>query len=823
MSRQQKQLYEFGRFRLDTSERVLMRDGQLIPLTPKAYETLLVLVRNSGHIMEKEELLREIWQGTFVEEATLAQNIFTLRRALAAGSDDRQKYIETIPRRGYRFVAEVRELSPDAVASPSTQATAVEKSFVETFESKDESVALAAASERERPEGLTLVAEDDAEGDTAGQTPPSALPASDNGQTHLPQTTTQAGARTATEGDGAHALPAAETARPALAGGQRAATVEPGQGGRPLVAAMLIAGAMLLLVGGLSFGVYKWSVQKETTRRVAALPSTSFQSMKVTRVATNGQPQETTISPDGKYLAYISEEAGELSIWLKQTTANSAAQRIVAATPGVYKAGIVFSRDSQYLFYVGIESERTSQIFRIPVLGGAATSIITRLNSSITFAPDGQHFAFVRGDFEARTSALVVARSDGTDERTLATRRAPEFLNMPAWSPDGRLIACTLSGFEAGVASMRIVGFTVTDGAEKSLTGKRFYDLGQLAWLGDASGVVVSAAEEELSPLQMWLVSYPEGASRRITNDLNTYYGASLADDSGTLATLQTDRITNLWLMPAGAGAQARQLTYGTGKHDGLYGVSFMPDGRIVYASMAGGAWDIWTMNGDGTNQKQLTVEARSNYGPSPSPDGRYIVFVSNRTGGAFHVWRMNSDGTNPVQLTSGEGENFAHVTADGRSVIYATVSFNQPNQVWKVSIDGGEPVRLVERVASWPALSPDGKLLACTLQPQPGSRGESLGIFSIEGGEPLKVFQLPQTFRYNTLWTPDSRAVTYLDTAGGVSNIWSQPIAGGAPKQLTHFKSDGVASYGWSSDGRQLVCTRSVETTSIVLIKDFR
>lgn len=108
MSEQEKNLYEFGPFRLDTSERLLLRDGQPVLLTPKAYETLLLLVRRSGHVIEKDDLMRGVWPDTFVEEANLANNISLLRKALGDGADA-QQYIQTIPRRGYRFVAEVRQ------------------------------------------------------------------------------------------------------------------------------------------------------------------------------------------------------------------------------------------------------------------------------------------------------------------------------------------------------------------------------------------------------------------------------------------------------------------------------------------------------------------------------------------------------------------------------------------------------------------------------------------------------------------------------------------------------------------------------------------
>ena len=109
MSGRVSHFYEFGPFRLDASERTLRRGEEFVRLTPKEAELLLALVRGGGRVLSKEELLKEVWPDTFVEEATLAQNVFTLRKALAR-FDAEQQYIETVPRRGYRFVPKVREL-----------------------------------------------------------------------------------------------------------------------------------------------------------------------------------------------------------------------------------------------------------------------------------------------------------------------------------------------------------------------------------------------------------------------------------------------------------------------------------------------------------------------------------------------------------------------------------------------------------------------------------------------------------------------------------------------------------------------------------------
>jgi DNA-binding winged helix-turn-helix (wHTH) protein/TolB-like protein len=108
MAKNLKHLYEFGPFRLDAGERLLLREGEAVPLTPKAFDLLLVLVAHCGHLMEKEELMKAVWPDSIVEENNLADNIFKLRKALGEGRHG-QRFIETVPKRGYRFVAPMRE------------------------------------------------------------------------------------------------------------------------------------------------------------------------------------------------------------------------------------------------------------------------------------------------------------------------------------------------------------------------------------------------------------------------------------------------------------------------------------------------------------------------------------------------------------------------------------------------------------------------------------------------------------------------------------------------------------------------------------------
>jgi Tol biopolymer transport system component len=182
----------------------------------------------------------------------------------------------------------------------------------------------------------------------------------------------------------------------------------------------------------------------------------------------------------------------------------------------------------------------------------------------------------------------------------------------------------------------------------------------------------------------------------------------------------------------------------------------------------------------------------------------------------------MDSDGGNPKQLTDGAGESFPHCSPDGKWVVYYSTPSSKAT-LWKVHIDGGEPVQLTEEYSMFPAISPDGKLVAYFYQDERANPKRGLAVIPFEGGRPINRFALPLTANPFTRWTPDGRGLAYVDTRGGVSNIWSQPVDGSPPKQLTDFKSEQVVGFDWSRDGKQLAFTRAVVTNDMVLINSIR
>ena len=282
--------------------------------------------------------------------------------------------------------------------------------------------------------------------------------------------------------------------------------------------------------------------------------------------------------------------------------------------------------------------------------------------------------------------------------------------------------------------------------------------------------------------------------SAKDPNDLNTIR-SELKRDPNSVQCRKSDA-QNLWITKTNGGLSAPKQIL-SGADDGVWGMAWTPENRIAYVPSASGDRDIWIMDADGTNLKQLTVDAGTNAHPSVSPDNRYIVFVSNRAG-QLNIWRMDADGSNFKQLTNGSMEYAPYCSPDNRWVVYHARTTGKFATLWKVPIDGGDPVELTDKPATFPVVSPDGKMIACNYGVDQGDLNRwRIAIIPFAGGQPLKTLDVPTYPMRQIQWSPDGRALTYLDVREGVSNIWSSPLDGSPPHQLTDFKADQIQFAG--------------------------
>lgn len=540
----------------------------------------------------------------------------------------------------------------------------------------------------------------------------------------------------------------------------------------------------------------------------------SFQTMRLSKLTATGNitSGQAAVSPDGKFIAYAVQEAGEQSLWVKQTASASSVQIIPPANLN-YK-GITFSPDSAFVYYASDEKTNIPSIFQIPALGGVPRKLVMNADGPIGFSPDGSRFSFVR-----KQNALMSANIDGSDVKTIAEVSNGKILNRTSWSPDGDTIVAAI--FLPEDSRDHLIEIDTDSGREREFPSPPWLRLRGVAWLPDSSGVIVNGRDPETQILQVWRISYPEGQVTRVTNDLSNYQGVSLTNDGQTLVSTQQNFLSNIWIglrpeTPA-------KITSEVGRDEGMSGVALAPDGRIVYTTRIKENQDLWIINRDGSGNRQLTFNVKSNFSPVITPDGRNIVFVSTRAGN-LGIWRMDIDGENSMPLTSDPGsEAEPSVSPDGRWVVYSVTDSANKTTIWKVGIGGGTPVQLTKVESGRPVVSPDGKFAACEFGEVTPDSPVKLAIIPIDGGPPAKLFDLPLVLKSRVFrWAPDGKSLIYFDSRDRVHNLWSQPLDGGVPKQLTDFKADRIFRFDVSPNG-EFVFARGTDASDVVMISNFR
>ena len=543
--------------------------------------------------------------------------------------------------------------------------------------------------------------------------------------------------------------------------------------------------------------------------------SRSFSTLaKMTRVPNTDHALDVAIAPDGESLAEVTDIPGGKAIFLVELLTDASTQLItVPLADNVYNIG--FYKDGKSLWFVTAKG-----LNKIPASGGDASLVLPNIDcEESSLSSDGTRLACVKHS-KTRDELDVIGIGDGT-VRLLAARDRPENLSTPSWSPDDTRIA-----FSTGSDSVRpgqvVSVIDLSTGNEKKINAQGFAQFESMVWLPDASGIIAAAKETDKDTVQVWRISYPEGAVTRITTDMEDYASIGISGDGRKIATLDSKVRSSIWLVPAADPTSARPLP--TGEHHQYLHLAWTTSGKVVFASSTAGLRDIWTMEADGTGEKQLTENAGVNQQPDTCPDGRYIVFSSNRANEEiFDIWRMNTDGTGAVQLTHDLSAGQPVCSPDGRWVVFSQGGPNTtPGQkhLWKVPLDGGTPEKLSDYPASGAAISPDGTTIACWLKSDP-AKEMTLALLPFNGGDPKQNFAVTRTTIAPVRWEADGRSVDYINTQQGVNNIWSQPISGGAPHPLTKFTSEYIGGFTWGPEG-QLFCSRVHTVHDVVLLTGF-
>jgi len=571
--------------------------------------------------------------------------------------------------------------------------------------------------------------------------------------------------------------------------------------------------AVLIFIGLGGWFYFNQSPSRQITPKIRKSKSLS----------TSGNVLNAVLSPDGTYYVYVQDDNGKQSLRTRQINGNG--ESTLIPPDSVSYSGIRFSPDKDSIFYTIFKDLPTGQLYRIPTIGGKAQKITDDVDSPVTFSPDGKQFAFIRTNSHKGVDQIVISNIDGSNPSILYERKYPSRYSIAsdvreslAWSPDGKTIACAAGRQDDSGEKMTVVEIDVESRTEREITPLTWFRVGKVLWTKDGQDLIITAAEPGANLHQILRLSRSDGQIKeRITTELNDYLNISFSADSKFLLAVADNRYCNLYTAASKNPNQTTQIA--GGNLQGMGGLVWTREEKILYVSTENGNRDIWVMDSDGKNSYPLTTDRASDEYPSISADSKYITFVSSRTGNP-HVWRMNADGSDPKLLTNKGGAAFPQIMPGGKSVIYTAI----PLKIWKVSIEGGEPTQVTLTPANWIAVSPDGSKIAGIPMDSSGFR---LSIFSALDGSEIKSFDLsvgfgspgfPPIFR----WMPDGKAIGYISTQNGVSNIVVQSLTGGEPNKLTDFPVDRIFAFDWSKDGSKIAFARGKADNKLILFEDF-
>ncbi len=543
-----------------------------------------------------------------------------------------------------------------------------------------------------------------------------------------------------------------------------------------------------------------------------------FDAMKITRIASSGRSTVAVISPDGKYLSYSVDEGGRQSLRVRQVASGSDIQ--IVALADVHFVGTAFSPDGNYLYYVSADNKTDhAALHQVPVIGGTPKQIAGDLHVRITISPDGQHFAYARTDRAGGRSILATRRTDGSNERVVAERKLPDTFTAVTWSPDGESLGYSYVAYGGGYHA--VVGWMSVNGEnDKPVRTPQWRIVDSLVWLPDGDEMVVNAKDGTDTRNQLWMLRR-DGRARRITNDLSDYEGASLTFDGRQLVTLQKNQTASMWFLPGGSSARARQLTRSADTLDGLNGLACLRDGRVVYVSSLNDARNLWIVDAEGANVRRIT-DGGSDILPSASTDGKTVVFMSMRDGRS-NIWRLDLASGVTRAITNGDFESSPSISPDGSWVAFHS-NRSGFRSVWRIPAEGGVQKQITSSASSWPSVSPDATSIACSWFDS-GTGRIGIAVVSSEGGAPTKTFDIPVNAwmggnNHHVRWW--GGGLTYVLNENGVSNLWLQPLSGGAPRRLTRFENGQIFYFDWSASG-DLVVSRGTVTSNVVSIDGFR
>jgi Tol biopolymer transport system component len=710
-------LYEFGSSRLDLGRRLFTREGRVVPLPPKSFELLRLLVENSGRAFSKQELIAAIWPGTFVEEANLSFQISVLRKALGGAA---APWIETVPKHGYRFTADVR-----VIASTGAHATGA----VEALE----------------PSSRTSV------------------------RSRWSQKIWAGAAISASVLAALSYLALARFERPAAVNERPAAIAAPltSYQGYENVPSLSPDGSQV---------AFSWNGPAQDNHDIYVKLAGPGEPLHLT--TDPAWEDKPAWSPDGRLIAFERHVAeGVADLIVIPALGGGAERRLRSIFGGTMSSRhqptsmLAWTPDGKWIAFCGRPSATESHGIWLEAIDHRETRPLTESVTgadeffSPSFSPDGRRLAFVHERTRFLGAVHVLPLSAAFVPTGPATRvTTPSSVLGLAWAPDGTGLVFS-SGGHYGLTRLRRIALGPT---RLAATGEPeilpFGEQATAITISKTGRLVYSAQFRDTNVWRSDLRDRPTGPiATPLVSSTYDDHAPDYSPDGRRLAFASTRTgVEEIWVSSSD-GSDPKQVTFTGGPL--CSNPRWSPDGHtILFNSRREGTSDLYLLRPDGGELTRLTQDSADDAEARWSRDGRWIYFASNR-GGQLDVWKMPASGGEPIRMTRNGG--MSAIESPDRKFLYYSKS-GSPSSIWRVPIDGGEEKPVVDGLSySTNFVAADRGLYFVAVGD--ASHKTSLDFFEFKTGKRTTVMAIGKPFWFGTALSPDQRSILYsiVDSAG--------------------------------------------------------
>jgi Tol biopolymer transport system component len=533
----------------------------------------------------------------------------------------------------------------------------------------------------------------------------------------------------------------------------------------------------------------------------------AYENMRINAQTNRGDVADCAISPDGRYIAYITGRGNQNSLRVRQVATGSDVEILPVQDAALEFPS--FSPDGNYIFFCKRKADAPNyrMLMSVPSLGGREQQRGFDVDTRLAFSPDGKRACFARNYPQNGYSVLMMLDLQTGKDKELARIPGPGGPGgAPSWSPDGKLIAVSLL-YPPPKAGTTVVLVDPNTGERRDFYHRSGAFLGDLSWLPDNKTIALSGFDmSQTLTNQLFVLSYPQAQFRRLTNDFNNYTNVSAGGTDAAISSTRGSALSNLYSIDITADA-TKPLTKTASPENSPFNIALIGD-RVFYGALHndfGGVSMVPLAGGEST-----AFETGPGHVTQIRSGGDKIVMQRIDADRQMHVWGINPDGTGLKQLSNGSGEVFKDLSPDGKWFSYSVT--DSTKGVWIAPTDGGAG-KLIAPGATLGigAFSPDSKFLV-TIEYESDAAGLIRNAFKVT---PLDGSTTPVTLRLPQRSTdyqgfPSRNAVSFIDVTEPNHNLSYAELGGAVEiKPLTHLKEGVITQHRWSMDGKHIAVVR--------------